>query len=105
MASNTLPVLLFSQDGSEYAKSRANSICPCRMGARISFLHCGTAGGGFRPAQTPCIFALYANAVHFAMWTLLLPFLVRCTRRFPLDGRRTRNVLRCLWLSRVSQCR
>jgi two-component system LytT family sensor kinase len=41
----------------------------------------------------PPIFALYANAVHFALWTLLLPFLARCTRRFPLDGaRRIRNV-------------
>jgi two-component system, LytTR family, sensor kinase len=40
----------------------------------------------------PPVFALYANAVHFALWTLLLPFLTRCTRSFPLDGpRRIRN--------------
>jgi two-component system, LytTR family, sensor kinase len=40
----------------------------------------------------PPLFALYANAVHFALWTLLLPILARCTRRFPLDGpRRIRN--------------
>jgi two-component system LytT family sensor kinase len=45
--------------------------------------------GGHKPAA----FALYANGVHFALWTLLLPFLIRCTRRFPLDGpRRTRNI-------------
>jgi two-component system LytT family sensor kinase len=41
----------------------------------------------------PPLFALYANAVHFALWTLLLPFLARCTRSLPLDGpRRIRNV-------------
>jgi two-component system, LytTR family, sensor kinase len=41
----------------------------------------------------PPAFALYANAVHFALWTLLLPFLARCTRSFPLYGpRRIRNV-------------
>jgi two-component system LytT family sensor kinase len=40
----------------------------------------------------PPTFALYANAVHFALWTLLLPFLTRCARSFPLDGpRRGRN--------------
>jgi two-component system LytT family sensor kinase len=40
----------------------------------------------------PPAFALYANAVHFALWTLLLPFLIRCTRSFPLDGpHRSRN--------------
>lgn len=38
--------------------------------------------------QKPPMFALYANAVHFALWTLLLPFLNRCTRNFPLDGPR-----------------
>jgi len=42
--------------------------------------------------QKPPTFALYANAVHFALWTLLLPFLTRCTRSFPLDGlHRNRN--------------
>jgi two-component system, LytTR family, sensor kinase len=41
----------------------------------------------------PPLFALYANAVHFALWTLLLPLLNRCTHNFPLDGRRRgRNV-------------
>ena len=34
----------------------------------------------------PPTFALYANAVHFALWTLLLPFLARCARWLPLDG-------------------
>ncbi len=42
--------------------------------------------------QKPPTFALYANAVHFALWTLLLPFLTRCMRSFPLDGpHRSRN--------------
>jgi two-component system LytT family sensor kinase len=45
--------------------------------------------GGHKPPA----FALYANGVHFALWTLLLPFLIRCTRSFPLDGpRRIRNI-------------
>ncbi len=45
--------------------------------------------GGHKPPA----FVLYANAVHFALWTLLLPFLARCTRRFPLDGpKRSRSV-------------
>jgi two-component system LytT family sensor kinase len=40
----------------------------------------------------PPTFALYANAVHFALWTLLLPFLVSCARWFPLEGlNRLRN--------------
>jgi two-component system, LytTR family, sensor kinase len=40
----------------------------------------------------PPMFALYANAVHFALWTLLLPFLTWCTRWFPLEGpNRLRN--------------
>jgi two-component system LytT family sensor kinase len=41
--------------------------------------------GGHKPPA----FALYANAVHFALWALVLPFLNRCTRRFPLDGPRS----------------
>jgi len=32
----------------------------------------------------PLGFALYSNAVHFALWTLTLPILARCIRRFPL---------------------
>ena len=40
----------------------------------------------------PPTFALYANAVHFAIWTLLLPFLSWCARWFPLEGQnRLRN--------------
>lgn len=40
----------------------------------------------------PPAFALYANAVHFALWILLLPLLSRCSRSFPLYGpRRIRN--------------
>lgn len=34
----------------------------------------------------PPTFALYANAVHFALWTILLPILAWCARRLPLDG-------------------
>lgn len=36
----------------------------------------------------PLRFALYSNSVHFALWTLVLPFLTRCTRKFPLNGPR-----------------
>jgi two-component system, LytTR family, sensor kinase len=40
----------------------------------------------------PLGFALYANAVHFALWTLTLPIFVRCIRRFPLkEAKRIRN--------------
>jgi two-component system, LytTR family, sensor kinase len=31
-------------------------------------------------------FALYATSVHFAIWTIALPLLERCTRAFPLGG-------------------
>ena len=42
--------------------------------------------------QKPLGFALYANAVHFALWTLTLPIFVRCIRRFPLkEAKRIRN--------------
>ena len=40
----------------------------------------------------PPTFALYANAVHFALWTLLLPFLAWCAHWLPLEGpNRLRN--------------
>jgi sensor histidine kinase YesM len=40
----------------------------------------------------PLGFALYSNAVHFALWALTLPILVRCIRRFPLkEPQRIRN--------------
>jgi hypothetical protein len=32
----------------------------------------------------PFGFALYANAVHFALWTVALPLLSQCTHKFPL---------------------
>jgi hypothetical protein len=39
-------------------------------------------------------FALYATAVHFALWTLVLPLLSKCTHGLPLDGvKRTRNAV------------
>jgi len=41
----------------------------------------------------PLGFALYSNAVHFALWTLTLPILARCIRRFPpKQPRRILNV-------------
>jgi len=41
----------------------------------------------------PLGFALYSNAVHFALWTLTLPLLTKCIRRFPLkDPKRIRNI-------------
>ena len=37
-------------------------------------------------------FALYSNAVHFALWALALPVFTWCIRRFPLkDPKRIRN--------------
>jgi two-component system LytT family sensor kinase len=40
----------------------------------------------------PLGFALYSNAVHFALWGLTLPFLTRCIQRFPLkEPKRIRN--------------
>jgi two-component system, LytTR family, sensor kinase len=40
----------------------------------------------------PLGFALYSNAVHFALWTLTLPIFIRCIRRFPLkEPKRIRN--------------
>jgi sensor histidine kinase YesM len=40
----------------------------------------------------PLGFALYSNAVHFALWALALPLFIRCIRRFPLkDPKRIRN--------------
>jgi two-component system LytT family sensor kinase len=40
----------------------------------------------------PLGFALYSNAVHFALWALTLPFLTKCIQRFPLkDPKRIRN--------------
>jgi two-component system LytT family sensor kinase len=38
-------------------------------------------------------FILYANSVHFALWTLAVPFLSMCVRTFPVRiGNRARNV-------------
>jgi sensor histidine kinase YesM len=40
----------------------------------------------------PLGFALYSNAVHFALWTLTLPIFARCIRRFRLkEPKRIRN--------------
>jgi two-component system, LytTR family, sensor kinase len=37
-------------------------------------------------------FALYSNAVHFALWALAVPLFASCIQRFPLkDGNRIRN--------------
>jgi two-component system LytT family sensor kinase len=41
----------------------------------------------------PLGFALYSNAVHFALWTLALPLFVQCVQRFPLKkANRIRSV-------------
>jgi two-component system LytT family sensor kinase len=70
--------------------------------ARLKFAILGWAGatlfftavlmvsdlGGHKPLG----FALYANAVHFALWTLVLPFLSKCTQLLPLRrGKRVWN--------------
>jgi hypothetical protein len=39
--------------------------------------------GGHKPFG----FALYTNAVHYALWALALPLLSRATRSFPLRGK------------------
>lgn len=40
----------------------------------------------------PLRFALYSNAVHFALWALTLPFLTKCIQRFPLkEPKRIQN--------------
>jgi two-component system LytT family sensor kinase len=45
--------------------------------------------GGHKPLG----FALYANAVHFALWTVALPLLSKCATAFPLSrGSRVWNV-------------
>jgi sensor histidine kinase YesM len=36
----------------------------------------------------PLGFALYGNAVHFALWTFALPLLSKCTQTFPLNHRK-----------------
>ena len=60
--------------------------------AFASFFFAGVLLVGNIGDHKPPIFALYANAVHFALWTLLLPFLAWCARWFPLEGpNRLRN--------------
>jgi hypothetical protein len=42
----------------------------------------------------PFVFALYANAIHFALWALVLPLLSKCTLTFPLrPGKRVWNAV------------
>jgi two-component system LytT family sensor kinase len=38
--------------------------------------------------QKPLGYALYSNAVHFALWTLALPLFTWCVRQFPLKARK-----------------
>jgi two-component system, LytTR family, sensor kinase len=65
--------------------------------ALASFFFTGVLLVGNIGDHKPPTFALYANAVHYALWALLLPFLTRCTRSFPLDGpRRNRNAVALL---------
>jgi two-component system, LytTR family, sensor kinase len=43
-------------------------------------------------AHKPPIFALSSTAIHFALWSLALPLLSRCTHKFPLGhGKKIRN--------------
>jgi len=69
--------------------------------ARLKFVILGWAGASVfftavleisELGHKPLGFALYSNAVHFALWTLTLPLFVQCTRRFPLkEPKRIRN--------------
>jgi two-component system, LytTR family, sensor kinase len=69
--------------------------------ARLKFVILGWAGASVfftavleisELGHKPLGFALYSNAVHFALWTLTLPIFVRCIRRFPLkEPKRIRN--------------
>jgi two-component system LytT family sensor kinase len=69
--------------------------------ARLKFVILGWAGASVfftavleisELGHKPLGFALYSNAVHFALWTLTLPMFVRCVRRFPLkEPKRIRN--------------
>ena len=46
--------------------------------------------------QKPLGFLLYSKGVHYALWTLALPLLVKCAKRFPVphgDGLRNGTVL------------
>ena len=69
--------------------------------ARLKFVILGWAGASVfftavleisELGHKPLGFALYSNAVHFALWTLTLPLFVQCIRRFPLkEPKRIRN--------------
>jgi two-component system, LytTR family, sensor kinase len=70
--------------------------------ARLKFVILGWAGATLfftavlllsdLDGDKPVGFALYANAVHFALWILVLPLLAKCVRRFPLSqGKRAWN--------------
>jgi two-component system LytT family sensor kinase len=69
--------------------------------ARLKFVILGWAGASVfftavleisELGHKPLGFALYSNAVHFALWTITLPIFVRCIRRFPLkEPKRIRN--------------
>lgn len=68
--------------------------------ARLKFVVLGWAAASLfftavllvSDVHKPPAFALYSNAVHFALWILALPLLAKCTRRFPLaHGRKMWN--------------
>ena len=69
--------------------------------ARLKFVILGWAGASVfftavleisELGHKPLGFALYSNAVHFALWTLTVPIFLRCIRRFPLkEPKRIRN--------------
>ncbi len=67
---------------------RARLIVPAWAGASVSFaalLEISELG------HKPIGFALYSSAVHFALWALALPFLMKCIRHFPMKPRPIRN--------------
>jgi two-component system, LytTR family, sensor kinase len=71
------------------------------MFARLKFVILGWAGASVfftavleigELGHKPLGFALYSNAVHFALWTLALPVLAKSVGRFPLkEPKRIRN--------------
>jgi hypothetical protein len=58
-----------------------------RLGRCFPVLHCRPGNQRTRP-QGPSLCPLLQLGAFCPLWTLVLPFLTRCTRRFPLDGLR-----------------
>lgn len=81
--------------------SRSGNNKPMTALARLKIVILGWAGASLiftavleisELGHKPLGFALYSNAVHFALWALALPLFTQCIRRFPLkDPKRIRN--------------